>query len=908
MLLGRSAGCAAVEKLLAAARDGRSGALVVHGEAGIGKTALLDHARDAASGFRVQRAAGVEAETPFAFAALHQVCAPFLDRLAALPAPQRAALGVALGQAGGEPPDRFLVGLATLGLLAEASAERPLLCLVDDAQWLDPASAQTLAFVARRVEAERLAVIVARRDGAPGDGGGEAFAGLPHLPLRRLGHADARRLLAEVVPAPLDDQVRDRILAEARGNPLALRELARSTRQARTAALAAGFGLADAVSVPDRVEESFRQRSEGLPAASRLLLLAAAADPTGDTGLLVRAAADLGIGTDAATPAEEAGLIEIGAEVRFTHPLARSAVYRAAAPPDRRRVHRALAAATDPQADPDRRAWHRAQGVLGTDEAAAAELERSAARARTRGGLASAAAFLDRAAALSPDPAERARRALDAASALHAAGDPEAASDLLASAEAGPLDARRATQADLLRARVAFHVTRGDDAPARLVRAADRLAPLDAPLAREAYLQAFEAAIVAGGRRAADAAEAASAAPAPPDPPRPLDVLLDGLVSHFRQGYEAGVPGLRRTVEAFLGSPGPGELRWLWLASHTAMALWDDAAAAQLADRHVRLARDSGALATLPFALTFHATVLAHAGDLGRAAELVAETEAMTRATGAAPLPHARLLLAAWRGRRAEASTLHTAAVEDATERGEGTAVTIADHNLAVLHNGLGGYAAALDAAQRVWDSGELVHSAFVLPELVEAAVRSGAPQRAEAALAQLRPMARASGTRWALGLEARCRALTGTGPAAEAAYREAIDHLGRTRMAAHLARTHLVYGEWLRREGRRRDARDQLRIAHERLTATGADGFTARAARELRATGDQPRRRSDRAAATLTEHELHIARLVATGATAKEIGAQLFLSPRTIETHLRNIYRKLGISSRRELRAVQLS
>ncbi|TWF79266.1 regulatory LuxR family protein [Pseudonocardia hierapolitana] len=913
LLLGRSAECATVDQMLARARDGRSGALVVRGEAGIGKTALLEHARDAASGFRVRQVAGVEAEMPFAFAALHQLCAPLLDRLATLPGPQQTALGVALGQIGGDPPDRFLVGLATLGLLAEAAAEQPLLCLIDDVQWLDPASAQTLGFVARRVEAEHLALIFARRDPAPGTGNTEAFTGLPQLRPNRLGDADARTLLAEAVHAPLDARVHDRILAEARGNPLALRELARSTRPARTAALAGGFGLPDALTVPDRVEESFRQRSESLPTATRLLLLTAAADPTGDTALLLRAAAHLGIGADAAAPAEEAGLLEIGTQVRFPHPLARSAVYRAAAPPDRRRAHHALAAVTDPQTDPDRRAWHHAQSVLGTDETAAVELERSADRARTRGGLSSAAAFLERAAALSPEPAGRARRALAAASAKHEAGDPEAASGLLTVAAAGPPDALHAARVDLLRAQVAFHLTRGNDAPGMLLTAAAGLAPLDAALSREAYLQALEASIIAGartcGRGIGEVAEAARTAPAPPAPPRPVDVLLDGLVTYYLHGYETGVPGFRRTLETFLGlPPSAGDLRWLWLGCHTAMALWDDAAGATLAGRHLRLARDAGALATLPFALTFHATLLAHAGELTRVSELIAETDAITRATGAAPLPYARLMLAAWRGRRAEASTLHTAAVQDANERGEGTAITVADSNLAVLHNGLGGYAAALDAAERVWESGELVHSTMALPELIEAAVRSGAPERASAALAELRPRARACGTPWALGLEARSRALTSAGPAAEAGYREAIEHLGGCRMAAHLARAHLVYGEWLRREGRRRDSREQLRIAHDQLTASGADGFAARAARELRATGDQPRERSDRPATGLTEHELHIARLVATGATSKEIGAQLFLSPRTIETHLRNIFRKLGITSRHELRTMQLS
>ncbi|WP_407561721.1 AAA family ATPase [Streptomyces sp. 184] len=913
MHLGQRSQRHTIERLLADARAGRSGVRVVRGEAGIGKTALLEHARGAAAGFRVECAAGVESETEFAFAGLHQLCAPLLDRLGALPAPQQAALGVALGLRDADPPDRFLVGLATLSLLAEAAEERPLLCLVDDAQWLDEASAQILAFVARRVDAERMALVFALRD----PGRHAAFTGLPELRPARLGEADARALLAATIRTPLDEGVRDRIIAEARGNPLALLELPRSAEQAHLAELAGGFGLPDTLEVPHRIEDSFRLRSACLPAGTQTLLLVAAAEPLGDAALLWRAAAHLGLGAEAATPAEAAGLLEIGARVRFPHPLARSAVYRAAAPADRRRAHRALATATDPRTAPDRRAWHRAQAVTATDETVAAELERSAGRARARGGLAAAAAFLERAVTLTPEPADRARRALAAAHAKHHAGAFDAALELLTVASAGPLDALPRARVELLRAQVAFHLTRGSEAPGMLLDAAKTLAPLDATLARKTYLQALEASLLAGplghDRTVPEAAEAARTAPAPPTPPGPVDLLLDGLATRFTHGYEASVRSLRRALEASSGlvrtaAPDDGVSRcWMSLTCRVALALWDDEQVHALAGRHVRVARDTGALATLPVALNNLAAALVHAGEFAQAAELAAEATALTQSTGDAPLPNAHLLLAAWRGRRAATSELYAAVVRDATERGEGAAVTLAQYALAVLYNGLGDYRAALTAAAGPCDTDELEHGNLALPELIEAAVRAGEHARAGTALASLEARASASGTGWALGLLARSRALTGGGPAAETHYREAIERLGGCRMTTHLARAHLVYGEWLRRERRRREAREHLRTAHELLSGMGAEAYAARAVRELRAAGEQPRPPAARPADTLTPHELHIARLVATGATSKEVGAQLFLSPRTIDAHLRSIFRKLGITSRRQLRNLQL-
>ena len=832
-----------------------------------------------------------------------------MDHANALPNPQQAALGVAFGLRGGAAPDRFLVGLAALNLLAEVAEEGPLLCLVDDAQWLDQASTQVLAFVARRLVAERVTLVFAVRD--PSDGDMHALAGLPELRLDGLGQSDARALLSAAVRAPLDNGVRERVVAEARGNPLALLELPRSMLPAQ---LAGGFELPDALSVPRRVEASFRDRSGSLPAETQSLLLVAAAEPTGENSLLWRAAAHLGLSREAAAPAEAAGLLEIGSRVRFRHPLVRSAVYRAATPPERRSAHGALAAATDPQVDPDRRAWHRAQSVLGTDEEAAAELERSAGRARARGGLAAAAAFLRHAAELSPEPAARAGRALDAAHATHDAGASEVAQELLTVASTGPLDALQHARLELLRAQIAFHLTRGSEVPGMMVKAARILAPLDPLLSREAYLQAIEASFHAGrfahGGGIAEVAEAALEAPASPTPPRPVDLLLDGLAARFTRGYEASVPTLRRALEALCTHEARADDdngRWVWLACHVGAMLWDDESIYVLASRAVRLAREAGALATLPAALNALALVLILTGELARAGELFAEEDAITRATGAPSLPNSRLALAAWRGRRTETSDLYASRVESATARGEGLTVSSAEMALAYLHNGLGNYDSVLDAATPLLEFDELAHSSVALPEFVEAAMRTGHPARAAAALEKLTRRAHASGTQWALGLAARSRALTTTGPAAEEHYREAIERLGDCRMATHLARAHLVYGEWLRREGRRRDAREQLRTAHQLFTDMGAEAYAARAAQELRATGEHPRTRTAHPTDELTAQELHVARLVATGATSREVGAQLFLSPRTIEAHLRNIFRKLGVTSRRQLKELKL-
>jgi DNA-binding CsgD family transcriptional regulator len=905
-LRGRRSECEALDRLLADVRAGQSRVLVLRGEAGIGKTALVHYLVERAAGCRLARAAGVESEMELAFAGLQQLCAPFLDRLERLPGPQRGALGTAFGLNRGEPPDRFLVGLAVLSLLADVAGDQPLICAVDDAQWLDRNSAQVLAFVARRLVAESVAMVFAVRELDDG----QDLPGLPELVVPGLIDRDARALLTSVVTGPLDERVRDRIIAETHGNPLALLEMPRGMTPAQ---LAGGFGLLAAPALSGRIEDTFRRRLVPLPPATRRLLLVAAAEPVGDPVPIWHAADQLGVEVDAAAAAVEAGLVEFGGQVRFRHPLVRSAVYRAAAPEERQSVHRALADATDPDIDPDRRAWHRAQAAPALDEDVAAELERSADRAQARGGLAAAAAFLERAADLTPQPASRATRALAAAQAKHEAGAPDAAMRLLAMARAGPLDELQRACAQLLQAQITFAVTHGRDAPRLLLDAARRLEPLDATLARETYLDAFSAALFAdrlarGGdvRQIAEAVLMASWGPSSRSFPHACDLLLNGLAVLATEGFAAAAPVLKRALSAFRDEPMPEKdaLRWLWLACRIARALGDDSSWDELTDRQTRLARRAGALSLLPIALIERFGVMLFVGDLVAAASLVAEAEAVTEATGSHLAPQGAIALAAWRGAEAEATALIEASRQDVVRRGEGLWLIATEWACAVLFNSLGRYDDALATAERAAEHPyELGMSTWVPTELIEAAVRSGHPERAAEPLARLQEMSRASGTDWALGVEARSRAIVSEGDAAEGLYREAIERLGRTRVRVALARAHLLYGEWLRREGRRTDSREQLRTAHHMYAAMGMDGFAERARRELQATGETVRKRSAETLDELTAQEFQIARLARDGLSNLEIAAHLFISPRTVEWHLRKVFTKLGISSRRDLR-----
>ncbi|MFL1428819.1 MULTISPECIES: helix-turn-helix transcriptional regulator [unclassified Nocardiopsis] len=867
--------------LLGAARRGEGGVLVLRGEPGIGKSALLDRVEDAApEDVRIIRASGSEFEAELPFAALHQLCVPVLEHLDELSAPYRDALRVAFGLAHGTP-DPFRVGLATLELLAAAAQKGPVLCLVDDAHWMDTASTRALAFLARRVAAEPIAMLLAARD----QDTARELDELPGLGLRGLDDARARALLARVRTATLDERVRDRILAEARGNPLALIELP----------TAGGFAPPTPTPVASRIERSFQTRAADLPPDARMLLVLASADPTGDPGPVRAAARLLDIDRpEVATAAEASGLVRFDTRVRFCHPLARSAVYRAAEPERRLAAHRALAQATDPVNAPDRRAWHRAQATVGPDEQVAAELESSASRARARGGAAAAAAFLERAAELTPDPGRRTGRTIVAARAALEAGEAGTAADLLASIDAGSLEETEHAAVDLLRGEAAF--VGGPDGAATgselVLRAARRLAPIDPERSRACLVAALERGLAVGQAagvtdRVIDAARS-FAPPAAREPD-----LLDALVLLRTEGHRAGIPALRRV----LTGDGADWTRVAGLTTVLAGELWDLDLHASVTDWLVRSGRETGSPVTVRLGLSQVAVAAVLTGDFGRAMAEIAEEEAIADALGDVPQLYPRVHLAAMRGRREEALELFA----DVRSRGTGQLTDNVHWATAVLHNGLADYPAALDGAARAVAGGDLYLVGIALPELVEAAVRCGEDAAAESALEALEERTRAAGTDYALGVAAGARALVG---GAEDDHREALERLAGG-PAPQLARAHLRFGEWLRREGRRRDAREHLRAAHGRLSEIGMEAFARRAADELRATGEVARSRSEHTYDRLTMQEMHIARQVAEGATTKEVAGRLFLSPRTVDAHLRNIFRKLGISSRRQLKGL---
>lgn len=912
-LRGRRDECEELDRLLASAASGHSEVLVLRGEAGVGKSALLEYLAQRADAFVMARATGVESEVDLSYAILQQLCTPFLDGTAHLPEPQRMALHTAFGSRSGEAPDRFLVGLAVLGLFAEAAETSPLLCVLDDAQWIDTASAQVLTFVARRLAAERMAIVFAVRDRVDAGDEGDAFDALPVLAVHGLADVDAAALLDSAVAGPFDQRVRSRILAEARGNPLALLEL---PRELDSPEYAFGIVSVDHGSLSGRIESGFARRLDALPAATRELMLIAAAEPMGDVTLLWRAATLSAIPLDAVEPAQEAGLLELGGQVRFRHPLMRSAVYRAAPERDRRRAHQVLAEAMIGDTNADCLAWHRGEAASGLDEVVAAELDIAAARAQARGGWTAAAAFLTRSMELTPDPGHRARRALAAANARLQAGFIDGAHAMLAIAEAGPLSDLDDARAQLLEAQISFASTRGREAPSLLLLAAKRFEALDAALARETYLDAFTASLFAGrladgGGALDDVARAIIDAhwiDAGRRLPSACELLLDGLAILVGRGYAAGVPALRRALDAMTTDRLSDEdaLRWLWPAARSARAVGDDVSWLELTDQHVQLARRTGALAMLPIALTERVSVELFTGDIAAALALAAEAEAVTAATGNKLSPHIAFLLAAWRGSETEARALIDAARTDVSLRGEGLWLMGTELTSSVFLNSYGRYEEALAAAERAAEHPfELGLSTWVYPELIEAAVRSDEADRAVPALDRLVEIASASDTDWSLGVLARCRALLGSDDEAEAWYRESIERLGRTRIRMALARTQLLYGEWLRRSGRRIDAREHLRPALEFFAAAGMEGFAERTRRELAATGETVRARSVDTANELTAHETLIARLAADGRTNPEIGTQLFISPRTVEWHLGKVFTKLGVTSRKGLRAI---
>jgi DNA-binding CsgD family transcriptional regulator len=899
-LLNRERECATLDGLLRDLRLGRGGVLVVRGEPGVGKSALLEYMAGAAADMRVARVAGVKSEMELAFAGLHLLCAPLLDRLEGLPPPQRDVLGVAFGLRDGAAPDRFLVGLAVLTLLSEAAQDRPLLCVVDDSQWLDQASAQVLTFAARRLPAGPVGLIFAAREP------GEEFRGLADLEVRGLPEDDARTLLRSAVGVPLDEQVLDRVVAEANGNPLALLELSRGLSPVQ---LAGGLGLIGAQTIPARIDQGLRRRLAALPADTRLLMLVAAAEPTGDPVPVLRAARQLGIPVSAAMAARTDGLLKIGTRMRFRHPLARSAVYSAASLPERQTAHRALAEVTDRDRDPDRRAWHLAAAASGPDERIAAELEQSADRAQARGGMAAAAAFLRRALDLTAEPVRRAERALAAAQASLRAGAFDAAAGLLATAADEPMDEFQQARGDLLRGQIAFASSARSDAPALLVKAAKRLEPLDVALARQAYLDAWAAALFAGRFAGAgdlhEVAQAARATLPPADPPRPSDLLLDGFTALITEGRAKAAPVLRRAARVFAEEEITVEegLQWGWLASIAAIMVWDEEYWHSIVTRQLQSAREAGILVHLPLLLQSMVLLSGWHGDFSAAASLIAEADAIVAATASGFARYGAQSLAGLGGREAEARQLIEAEITAARAAGQGMGIQRSQWVSAVLYNGLGRYKMALaEARQAVEQAPELYVSAWALPELIEAASKTGQTRLAADALGRLAEATSVGQTDWGQGIYARSRALLSDGEDTENWYREAIDRLSRTRLRPELARAHLLYGEWLRRELRQADAREQLRTAHEMFDAIGMEAFADRARRELRATGETVRKRTGDPHGRLTPKEAKIARLAGSGLSNPEIAAQLFLSARTVQYYLSKVFAKLEISSRQQL------
>ena len=914
-LRGREKELRVLEDLLLAARAGGGGALVVRGPAGIGKTVLVAAATAAVPGMRTLRATGTEFEARLPFAGLHQLCEPLLEHLGELPPPQadavRRALGLADSPAAGGTD--LILGAGLLGLLAAAARIQPLVCVVDDAQWLDPASTEALAFAARRLAGRPVAVVVVVRD-EDGAQGPLTLRALPHLRPGGLPERVARELLDAEVRAPLDPAVRDRVIAEARGNPLALLELPRA---AGSAELVGDSRLPHRDSLVGTLEESFLQRLSGLPAPSRAFVTLAAAEPTGDPALLWRAATGLGLPNGVALPAEATGLLGVGTRVVFRHPLVRSAAYDAAALDERRAAHAALARATDPAADPDRRAWHLALAAHGPDEAVAAELARSAGRAQARGGLAATAAFLERAARLTPDAADRADRLVEAAAAARSAGAPETALELLALASSSRLDERQEALVQALRARAAFDQRRDGGALDLLLAAGRGFAQVDPVQAREVLFEAFAAAVFAGRLAergvSADIATLVDRLP-PVDPTSADDALFQALLVQETQGRTAAAPLLRRGVDALLAGDddGPPATGGLWMGCSAAQELGDENAFRALAVRQLTAVRRAGALAALPVTLSYRALGHVHAGEFDQAQALVDEAHRAAAELEVPPMLYVDVTIAAWRGDEARTEDLVRVGTADATARGEGRLLSALEYARAVLLNSRGRYAEALDACRPAAELDEHSYRVWIVPDFVEAAVRAGRPDLAAPVHERWREEAVDSD--WMAGLIARCSALLDDGAEAETHHRASLEHLARGHGLPQLGRSHLLYGEWLRREGRVRDARAQLTTAHEVLHAVGARGFAARAARELAATGARARpRRSpssgpaglplDLPGGQLTAQERHVARLVATGATTKEAAAALFLSHRTVDAHLRSIFAKLGITSRRELR-----
>ena len=900
VLLDRHAERAAIDQVLTSARSGLSGTLVLRGGPGVGKTTLLQYAVASAADLRVCSVAGVESEITMEFGGLHQLLVPCLPRLDGLPPPQRGALRVAFGQEAGAPPERFLVGLATLTLLSQAAEEQPLLCTVDDAHWLDPESAQVLGFVARRLCADRVGFIAAVGEPAAQ----LVLEQLPTITVDGLPDAEARQLLSSVAGGALNAQAVGRILADTRNNPLALVELG---TQYTADQLSGRAVQPEPLPLGQRLQEHFLRQVRSLPPDAQVFALLAAADPGADRAWLWRAAAQAGIEPDAASAETAgAGVLEFpGNAVRFRHPLLRSAVYHGANAVDRRQAHLAWSE----QSRPDLRVWHLAAAAIGPSEELAADLQHTAERAGTRGGYAARAALLERSADLTPDDARRAEREVALAEARLMAGDPAGAQEILDGALPRLTRATGRCRAQRLEGAIRFAQGNAAESARILASASQALVGHDDRMARDTMLLALQAAIWAGPGQTREIAAAARVFPGVPHASASVsDLLLEGFSARFTLGYEASIPPFRAAVTALLADdldPAVG-LRWFALGTSAAGSLWDDHATFELSDRWEKMARAAGAFTTLPVALAFHAVSEAMAGRFHEADTTWAQMlEVLTISSGPGVLSVSGLsngLLLAYRGHLTEARAAGLAHVRESAVRGQSRPAQIGRYIVALADLFGGEYTSAMFSAQTVIEDDPAYTTEAALPELIEAAVRAGDHEAAATAHKTLSQRALAAGTPWALGLRARCEALLAEGADAEGCYRESISQLKRSRMAVDLARTHLLYGQWLRRAKRRRDARHELRTAHDMFAAMGADRFAEQAAAELRATGERARARTLETAVDLTPQETRVADLAAAGASDSEIATQLFISPSTVDYHLRKVFRKLHVTSRTQL------
>ncbi|MEU8225250.1 AAA family ATPase [Kribbella sp. NPDC048915] len=899
-LLGRDRELSQLLTLVRHAHAGRSGTLVVTGTAGIGKTALLDRLATLVAGdMRVVRMVAAESEMELTYAGLQLLCGPLMPSAEGLSAPQLEALDAAFGLRGSEAPNPLVLSLAVRNLLERAAGAGSLLCIIDDAQWLDNVSARTIASVARRLSDERIALVMASRRQAP------PLDDLPHLTVTGLADHHARALLRGALAGAIDERVADQLIVESSGNPLALRELPRSLSPSD---LAGGFALASSIPLESRIEQSLLAQLATIPAATHTLLLLAAADPTGDTGLLWRAGAILGLGPEHLDHAQQVDALVVSGRVSFRHPLIRSAIYRSASPAERRAVHAALADATYEERDPDRRAWHRASATVLPDEDVADGLVRSADRARTRGGMAASAAFLERAAELTPDPEVRADRVLAAAESKLDAG---AATDALRLVNTirDLSTSRQEAMVDHLRARAEYALRRDRSAPRRLLRAAQALEPYNPQLARDTYLLALTAATYAGRLGEPGAAkEIAAAVLAATDDdrlPSAGDLILRGQALLCGEGPAAARSTVRQAIDAFRTAPaGAGELQRMWVGGRAAQDVWDADGLRALAERQVEVARSTGVLTVLPMALNLLMVVRTFDGDLDEAERICDDIDAILLITGHSLPPYGRAFLAAYRGRVEEVELRAAELRADAQARGEGYGLTVANLAEALVYNGAGRYEEAVASARgELPYAHELGHAMRTLLELIEAATRTGEKALAEVAYEQLTLVTPPRGeSDWSDAFMALAQAQLCDGDEAARLYQRAIELFGLIRVPMLRGRGQLLYGEMLRRQGRRIEARDQLRAAFDVLTKCGMAGFADRARRELNATGERVRPRTVTTTEELTDQELAIAQLARDGLTNREIGARLFISAHTVDWHLRKVFTKLAIKSRKEL------